>query len=121
MARRRRPSLAQKAPLYPREGASRLMFGTPAARHPSLFNDFLSVTAKSKMRGLGEGRSPRCPKIPALCRSSGSFRRNKPTGFIPEQHQRDSAATTQRMEQASPPLLRPTPFKNETVFPRKEA
>ena len=40
MARRRRPSLAQKAPLYPRDGASRLMFGTPAARHPYLFNDF---------------------------------------------------------------------------------
>ena len=38
-----------------------------------------------------------------LCRSSGSFQRNNPTGFIPEQHQRDSAATTQRMEQASPP------------------
>jgi len=39
MARRRRPSLALKAPLYPRDGASRLMFGTPAARRPYPFND----------------------------------------------------------------------------------
>jgi len=67
MARRRRPSLAQKAPLYPRDGASRLMFGTPAARHPYLLTIFLSFTAKSIMRGLGRGRSPRCPKIPARC------------------------------------------------------
>ena len=40
MARRRRPSLAQKAPLYPGDGASRLMFGTQAARRRYLFNDF---------------------------------------------------------------------------------
>jgi hypothetical protein len=39
MARRRRPSLMPKAALYPRDGASRLMFGTPAARRHYLFND----------------------------------------------------------------------------------
>ena len=41
MARRRRPSLAPKAPSYLRDGASRLMFGTPAARRPYLFNDLV--------------------------------------------------------------------------------
>ena len=39
MARRRRPSLTPKAALYPRGGASRLMFGTQAARRRYLFND----------------------------------------------------------------------------------
>jgi hypothetical protein len=51
MARRRRPSLTPDLPsrsraarrleaaLYPRDGASRLMFGTPAARRHYLFND----------------------------------------------------------------------------------
>jgi len=55
MARRRRQSLASgllksrspaarrmEAPLYNRrKGAARLMFGTPAARRPYLFNDLL--------------------------------------------------------------------------------
>ena len=31
-----RHKFAPKAPLYPRDGASRLMFGTPAARRPLL-------------------------------------------------------------------------------------
>ena len=39
MERRRRPSLTPKAALYPRDGASRLMFGTPAARRHYFFND----------------------------------------------------------------------------------
>ena len=39
----------------------------------------------------------------ALPLQVGRFRRNNPTGFIPEQHLRDSAATTHRMEQATPP------------------
>jgi len=41
MARYRRPSLAPKGPLYPRDGAARMMFGTPAARRPYLFNDLV--------------------------------------------------------------------------------
>ena len=53
MARRCRPTLAPdlpsrsraarrlEAPLYPTDGASRLMCGTPAARRPYLFNDLV--------------------------------------------------------------------------------
>ena len=38
---RSRAARRLEEPLYPRVGASRLMFGTPAARRPYLFNDLV--------------------------------------------------------------------------------
>ena len=64
MARRRRPSLAPdlpsrsraarrlEAPLYSRDGASRLLFGTPAARRPYLLNDLVSAPRNAPLPKL---------------------------------------------------------------------
>ncbi len=50
---RSRAARRLEAPLYPRDGALRLMFGTPAARRPYLFND-LVLYQKQLAFGLQE-------------------------------------------------------------------
>jgi hypothetical protein len=55
MARRRRPSLALKAPLYPRRRRSRLMFGTPAARRPYLRLEKMGTFSLARAWRLGGG------------------------------------------------------------------
>ena len=60
---RSRAARRLEEPLYPRVGAGRLMFGTPTARRPYLFNDLVLSSVQRAPFQIGRDGAP-SPSVP---------------------------------------------------------